>query len=77
MLLGPEIELRGIDAEPAKQRPVSERNRAAGNGSLVLLRIRKTLPMRGVVLVVELLVELLVLQMIIKVVKEAQIGRAH
>jgi len=37
---------------------------------LVLLRIRKTLPMRRVVLVIELLVELLVLQMIIKVVKE-------
>src|SRR5258708_16548244 len=37
----------------------------------VLLRIRKTLPMRRVVLVIELLVELLVLQMIIKVVKEA------
>jgi hypothetical protein len=38
---------------------------------LVLPRIRKTLPMRRVVLVVELLVELLVLQMIIKVVKES------
>ena len=37
----------------------------------VLLRIRKTLPMRRVVLVIELLVELLMLQMIIKVVKEA------
>jgi hypothetical protein len=37
----------------------------------VLLRIRKTLPMRRVVLLIELLVELLVLQMIIKVVKEA------
>jgi hypothetical protein len=36
----------------------------------VLLRIRKTPPMRRVVLVIELLVELLVLQMIIKVVKE-------
>ena len=38
---------------------------------LVLLRIRKTLPMRRVVLVIELLVELLMLQVIIKVVKEA------
>jgi hypothetical protein len=38
---------------------------------LVLLRIRKTLPMRCVVLVIELLVKLLMLQMIIKVVKEA------
>jgi hypothetical protein len=37
----------------------------------VLLRIRKTLPMRRVVLVIKLLMELLVLQMIIKVVKEA------
>ena len=40
---------------------------------LVLLRIRKTLPMRRVVLVIELLVELLVLQMIIKVVQETLI----
>jgi hypothetical protein len=38
---------------------------------LVLLRIGKTPPMRRVVLVIELLVELLVLQMIIKVAKEA------
>jgi hypothetical protein len=37
----------------------------------VLLRIRKTLPMRRVVLVIELLVKLLMLQVIIKVVKEA------
>jgi len=37
---------------------------------LVLLRIRKTLPMRCVVLVIELLVKLLMLQMIIKVVEE-------
>ena len=36
---------------------------------LVLLRIRKTPPMRRVVLVIELLVKLLVLQMIIKVVR--------
>ena len=37
----------------------------------VLLRIRKTRPMRRVVLVIELLVKLVVLQMIIKVVEEA------
>jgi hypothetical protein len=37
----------------------------------VLLRIPKTPPMRRVVLVIELLVKLLMLQMIIKVVKEA------
>jgi hypothetical protein len=37
---------------------------------LVLLRIGKTLPMRRVVLVIELLVKLLMLQMIIKVIKE-------
>ena len=49
---------------------------------LVLLRIRKTLPMRRVVLVIELLVKLLMLQMIKKVVKEALIlawimGKGH
>ena len=38
---------------------------------LVLLRIRKTPPMRRVVLVIELPVKLLMLQMIIEVVKEA------
>src|SRR3984893_11968327 len=37
----------------------------------VLLRIGKTPPMRRIVLVIELLVELLMLEMIIKVVKEA------
>ena len=36
----------------------------------VLLRIGKTLPMRSVVLIIELLVKLLMLQMIIKVVKK-------
>src|ERR1700730_1306410 len=39
----------------------------------VLLRIRKTSPMRRVVLGVELLMELLVLQMIVKVIKDALI----
>jgi hypothetical protein len=37
----------------------------------VLLRIGKTPPMRRVVLAIELLMKLLMLQMIIKVVKEA------
>jgi hypothetical protein len=39
----------------------------------VLLRIGKTPPMRRVVLVIELLVKLLMLEMIIKVVKETLI----
>jgi hypothetical protein len=49
---------------------------------LVLLRIRKAPPMRRIVLVIELLVKLLMLQMVIRVVKEALIlawimGKGH